>query len=76
MVKIKGKNNTLKRTLMHIMIIFSLLIIMKLLKLEELYVKTVVFILNIVLSIKWLSLVTVWLLNCVDVMQVSIESIM
>ena len=45
----KGTNNTLKRTLMHVMIIFGLLIIMKLINLEELYFKTIVFILNIVL---------------------------
>ena len=46
----KGKNNTLNRTLMHIMIIFGLLIIVKLINLEELYFKTIGFILNIVLS--------------------------
>lgn len=31
----KGKNNTFKRTLMHIMIMFGLLIIMKLINLKR-----------------------------------------
>ena len=58
MVEIKGKNNTLERTLMHIMIIFSLLIIMKL----NLHYKYMILPKkNCLLNKNWLKIGNIWL---------------